>query len=101
VQKSQYTTTTKTQALNSLAEPRTELGTSRTAVRCLSSRPLKQLNISNKIDLFQRNGLKHKHTKPKLRATPYQQSRYFCHILTCMFSNICQFLIFSGIGFAA
>ena len=31
----------------------------------------------------------------------FQQSRYFCYILTCMDNYIWQFLIFTGVGFTA
>jgi len=43
--------------------------------------------------LFQRNGSKHKQTKPNVRASLFRTKSLFSNIITGMFNYICQFII--------
>jgi len=51
---------TKKQTQLTLPNLETEPGTSNTTIWCVTSSPLRQLNVSNEVKRFQRNGSKHK-----------------------------------------
>ena len=93
----------KSKILKLLPGPGFEPRTSPTSVWCVTSRQPRQLNLSSKVKLincFNSMG-QNKQTKPNLRATLFQQSRYFSNILTCNDNFIGQFLIFMEVCITA
>jgi len=99
-QKSKTTTTTKQETKHlSFSETGIEPGTSRTPVRFITSGPTSQLNIPTEIKLLNcisvicRNLKKESHTFLNIIAC--------CCCCVCVFDNIWQFLIFTGVEFTA
>jgi len=92
------TTTNKKSKHKTLPEPGIEPGASRTPVWSATTRPQIILSVTIEVQLLSTS--KHKQTKQNLQAT-FSTKSFFSNIKICMdnYSYICQFLMFTGVGF--
>ena len=96
--------THNTKKSNIKTEPEIEPGTSCTQSGCVTIAPPSQLKVSIEVkpfNCFDAIGRNVNKQSQNLRARHNKQIHFFCNIFTCMNNYIWQFLVFTGVGFAA